>query len=234
MGGKEDKFGKYDEMGQLSGGYDVFLARETAFKHARSQLSKEKSWLQGLSLEWEIRSAKFDEDEDCYKVVLECYPDDANVETKSQWEYHINATGNLYPGTPRLVSKGKWIADLPKLVEKEQQRIEEQKQPTKTRKRADKDKRRVTKERRRKKDETARKRAEEEKREKNIRENRPAKSHFPWSEEEREAVAKEYESGLSINELATKFERSPTSIGIQLVDKGLLDSEALNTYKNSK
>ena len=108
MSGKEDKFDKYDEMGQLPGGYDVALAREAALKHAREQLSKEKNWLREAQLEWEISDARFDEEADCYRVILECYPDDADVETKSQWEYHIDATGKLYPGTPMLISRGKW------------------------------------------------------------------------------------------------------------------------------
>ena len=54
MSGKEDKFDKYDEMGQLPGGYDVNLARETALQHAREALSKVQPWLQGHSLIWEV------------------------------------------------------------------------------------------------------------------------------------------------------------------------------------
>ena len=89
------------------------LAREKALKHAGEQLSRDKGWLQGLLLQWEIKSAKFDEDEDCYKVILLCYPEDADVAEKAQWEYHIDAKGNLYAGTPMLITKGKWVIDQP-------------------------------------------------------------------------------------------------------------------------
>lgn len=108
MGSKEDKFDKFDEMGQLPGGYDVSLARQKALEHARKDLSDTTNWLRGLSLLWEIKTAHFDEDDDCYKVVVLCYPEDADVLEKAQWEYHIDAQGNLYPGTPMLISKGKW------------------------------------------------------------------------------------------------------------------------------
>lgn len=126
MGGKEDKFDKYDEMGQLPGGYDVNLARETALQHAREALPKQEVWLVGLSLVWEVETAHFDEDDDCYKVLILCYPKGAEVESKAQWEYHIDATGKLYSGTPILRSKGKWVVDLSKSVEEEKQRKEKE------------------------------------------------------------------------------------------------------------
>ena len=119
MGGQEEnKSDKFDEMGQLPGGYDVDIARERALNHAKGELPQRKAWLQGLSLEWEILSAKFDEEEDCYKVILECYPDELEIEEKSRWEYHIDATGKLYAGTPRLVSKGKWMVGKPTAPQK--------------------------------------------------------------------------------------------------------------------
>ena len=122
MGGKEDKFDKYDEMGQLAGGYDVNLAREAALRHAREQLLQEEEWIAEPNLTWEVESAKFDEDEDCYKVVLLCYPKGIEVESKAQLEYHIDATGNLYAGTPILRSKGKWAVAQSDITRKEQEK----------------------------------------------------------------------------------------------------------------
>lgn len=132
MGGKEDKFDKYDEMGQLVGGYDVNLAREKALQHAKDKLSKNKVWLQGLALIWEILSAKFDEEEDCYKVTLECYPEISEIDEKSRWEYHIDVAGKLYAGTPRLVSRGKWIVEGENQRSDERIEREEEKQKKRT------------------------------------------------------------------------------------------------------
>lgn len=173
MGEKEDKFDKYDEMGQLLGGYDVNLARKTALEHARENLPKEDSWLGNSPLAWEISDARFDEDADCYKVIVLCYPKGSEVETKAQWEYHIDATGNLYAGTPMLVSKGKWAVDLPKPVEEkrqhreedqrrageEQYRLEEEKQQA-----VEKQRKEQKEIRRKEQQEAARKAAKEEKR----------------------------------------------------------------------
>ncbi len=105
MGGKKDRF---DEYGQLAGGYDVAIAREKALEHAQTQLPEQYGWLKGLELYWEIESARFDEDEDCYKVILSCYPKDKEVQEQARFEYHIDATGKLYPGTPLVRARGKW------------------------------------------------------------------------------------------------------------------------------
>lgn len=161
MGGKEDKFDKFDEMGQLPGGYDVSLARQKALEHARERLSKEKDWLQGVQLEWEIADARFDEDADCYKVKVLCYPEDAEVSEKAQWEYHIDAQGNLYPGTPMLISKGKWEVAQSNFTEQEKEirrRAEKEE-----RKRADEIKQQSEENQRKEQEEAeARKRAEVE------------------------------------------------------------------------
>ena len=105
MGGKEDQF---DEYGQLAGGFEAGLAREKALEHAQNVLENETSFLAGLPLIWEIVSARFDEEEDCYKVMLFCHPKDVHVDAKAKFEYHIDAMGNLYPGTPILHSQGQW------------------------------------------------------------------------------------------------------------------------------
>ena len=171
MGGKEDKFDRFDDKAELIG-YDVALAREKAIEHAREFLSSTTAWLKGLSLVWEIESAKFEEDEDCYKVIVNCYPEDADVETKARWEYHIDAIGKLYPGTPILRVKGKWVteqqpttSDDQRIAEKKRWEEEQQRKEQEeiaAREQSEQQKRRVEEEQRRR--EEQRKRTEEEKR----------------------------------------------------------------------
>ena len=173
MGGKEDKFDKFDEMGQLPGGYDVALARQKALDHAKEHLAYDVSWLQGFSLTWEIEDARFDEDADCYKLVLLCYPEDADVESKARWEYHIDATGKLYPGTPILQTKGKWLAEQ-RLTTGDEERVAEEKRQREEKQRKDQEKA------------AARKRAEEEERRREEEKRR--------EEKEKEQVAPAYES----------------------------------------
>ena len=178
MGEKEDKFDKYDEMGQLSGGYDEDIARQKVLEHATEHLSEGEKWLQGVPLAWEVESAKFDEDENCYKVILLCYPKGIEPESKAKWEYHIDTTGKLKPGTPILHTRGKWTAESGRIQdeqqrhEDEQRRVEEEKrrkeallkkeQEERERKQAEEERRRKEEQRKREQEE-ARKRAEEEK-----------------------------------------------------------------------
>lgn len=70
----------------------------------------------------------------------------------------------------------------------------------------------------------------EERQQKNIAEGRPAKSHFPWTEEEKLALEQEHSSGRNIDELSAKFERSSRAVAIQLEKMGLITAEQLLAY----
>ncbi len=104
MGGKKDRF---DEYGQADG-YDVNLARQKSLEHAQNELATKVDWLKGLRLTWEVEDAHYDEDAECYKVVLLGYPAEGKIKSKSRWEYHIDAEGNLLIGTPMLRERGNW------------------------------------------------------------------------------------------------------------------------------
>ena len=161
MGGKEDKFDKFDEMGQLPGGYDEDIARQKALEHAMGHLSEDEDWLQGVPLAWEVESAKFEEDENCYKVILLCYPKGIEPESKTKWEYHIDATGKLKPGTPILHTRGKWTAESGRIQDEQQRREDEQRRVEEEKRRKEQEE---AKRKKREQQEAERKRAVEEKR----------------------------------------------------------------------
>lgn len=130
MGGKEDN--QFSDTGELRDPNDPAPAREKALTHAQKELATKIDWLHGLELIWEVESAIFDEDESCYKVLLLCYPRGVIVEDKAKWEYHIDdSTGELYPGTPILVSRGKWTAEPEESQESKEHKIRAK--PTKNR-----------------------------------------------------------------------------------------------------
>jgi len=72
---------------------------------------------------------------------------------------------------------------------------------------------------------------EQERRQRNIAEGKPAKSHFPWEEEERSQLASEFQKGLSVEQLSNNFERSTFAIAIQLQKMNLISEEDLELYK---
>ncbi|MBI2916995.1 MAG: RDD family protein [Chloroflexi bacterium] len=98
-GKKSDKF---DEYGQLAIGYDMAKARAWVLDHAQKNLPAKHDWLHGLTLAWEITSARFMEDQDAYEVIVSCYPEGAEVQAKGEWLYHVDVSGQLMPGTPVL------------------------------------------------------------------------------------------------------------------------------------
>jgi len=71
----------------------------------------------------------------------------------------------------------------------------------------------------------------EERRNKNISEGRPAKSHFPWSEEERAELTSQYTKNSNISELAKQFERSKLAIAVQLEKAGLISEEQVTELR---
>jgi len=71
----------------------------------------------------------------------------------------------------------------------------------------------------------------EERRQKNIVEGRPPRSHFPWSEQEKVALTQEFEKNPRIKDLAQLFERSPLAIAVQLEKLTLISEEELDLYR---
>jgi hypothetical protein len=70
----------------------------------------------------------------------------------------------------------------------------------------------------------------QERQEKNIAEGKPAKSYFPWSEEEKRQLESDYEAGKSVEELGAELGRSVRAVAIQLEKVGLLTAEQLLGY----
>lgn len=66
---------------------------------------------------------------------------------------------------------------------------------------------------------------QDERRQKNISEGRPPKSHFPWEEEEKEKLAREFTNNRDVRHLSTMFERSVLAIAVQLQKLNLLSED---------
>lgn len=71
----------------------------------------------------------------------------------------------------------------------------------------------------------------EERRQKNIAEGRPPRSHFPWSEQEKVALTQEFKKNSRIKDLAQLFERSPLAIAVQLEKLTLISEKELDSYR---
>ena len=65
----------------------------------------------------------------------------------------------------------------------------------------------------------------EERRQNNIDKGRPAHSFFRWTESDNVLLEKNFNNGLSIEEMATKFERAPESIALQLIKLKLMEPD---------
>lgn len=72
----------------------------------------------------------------------------------------------------------------------------------------------------------------EERRTKNIAENKPANTGFPWKDEDKQALAKYYVNLDSINLLSKQFARSPLAIAAQLEKLHLISKEDVEKYRN--
>lgn len=70
-----------------------------------------------------------------------------------------------------------------------------------------------------------------ERRQKNITEGKPAKSHFPWDEEEKNRLLQEFARESNVEHLAAVFERSPLAIAVQLHKAQLISEEELQAYR---
>ncbi len=100
--GEEKTKTKFDEYGQLVGGYDLGKARAWALEHAKRNLRYRMPGADDLDLAWEVPSCRFVEDQDAYEVVVSVYPQEVPYRQKAEWVYHIDALGQLMPGTPVL------------------------------------------------------------------------------------------------------------------------------------
>ena len=71
----------------------------------------------------------------------------------------------------------------------------------------------------------------EERRQKNIAEGRPAKSHFPWDEAEKTSLAEDFVKDSDVENLSKVFERSTLAIAVQLQKMMLIPEEELDKYR---
>ncbi len=120
----EEKKDLFDATGQLKGGYDMGMAQAFAIEHAKKiQGEYVRERKQRIPLIWNIDSSRYDEDAECFKVVLSCHPEGIEAQQKGMWEYHVRSTGGLMPGTPllrqslrytlpRVKKRSPWVAAL--------------------------------------------------------------------------------------------------------------------------
>jgi hypothetical protein len=71
----------------------------------------------------------------------------------------------------------------------------------------------------------------DERRQKNLAEGRPAKSHFPWEEEEKTRLGHEFACNADIQHLSGIFERSALAIAVQLQKQNLISEEELESCR---
>ncbi len=69
-----------------------------------------------------------------------------------------------------------------------------------------------------------------EKMEQNLEIGRPARSHYPWTEEEKKGLEESYLDDTSIEDLAAKYLRTERAIANQLHKMGLITEEDLEEY----
>jgi len=70
----------------------------------------------------------------------------------------------------------------------------------------------------------------QEREQKNIAEGKPAKSYFPWAEEEKKQLEEEYAAGKAVEQLGAELGRSVRAVAIQLEKMGLITAEQLIGY----
>ncbi|MCT4707514.1 hypothetical protein MUA04_06790 [Enterobacteriaceae bacterium H11S18] len=70
----------------------------------------------------------------------------------------------------------------------------------------------------------------EERQQKNIAEGKPAKSFFPWSDDEKQLLEAHYRAGKTPEVLSQEFCRSVRAVAIQLEKMGLITAEQLLSY----
>jgi hypothetical protein len=71
----------------------------------------------------------------------------------------------------------------------------------------------------------------QERQQKNIAEGKPAKSYFPWNDDEKRQLEEEYSVGKTIEVLSIEFGRSERAVAIQLEKIGLITAEQLISFQ---
>lgn len=71
----------------------------------------------------------------------------------------------------------------------------------------------------------------EERRQKNISEGKPPKSHFPWSDEEKRTLEEAFKNNSDVVLLANRFERSILAVAVQLQKLALISEEEFESYR---
>ena len=64
----------------------------------------------------------------------------------------------------------------------------------------------------------------EERRQKNISEGKPPKSHFPWNDDERKMLKDAFNENPNVEQLAKSFERSILAVAVQLQKFGVISA----------
>lgn len=66
---------------------------------------------------------------------------------------------------------------------------------------------------------------------KNLQEGKPARSHFPWEEREKELLTSFFKANNNIKEAAQKMERSELAVAVQLEKLSLIKPEDVERYR---
>ncbi|MBI2919077.1 MAG: hypothetical protein HYY01_13965 [Chloroflexi bacterium] len=100
---KPDKRDLFEPTGELKGGYDMGMARAYALDHAKKTIGESVGKAkERRPLIWDIQESRFDEDAECFEIVLATHPEGVYTQQKGVWVYHVRSMGGLMPGTPLL------------------------------------------------------------------------------------------------------------------------------------
>lgn len=70
-----------------------------------------------------------------------------------------------------------------------------------------------------------------DRRQKNISEGKPPKSHFPWSDEERQSLVETFRINPNLDQLAHRFERSVLAVAAQLLKLNIITEEEFDSIR---
>ncbi|MBI2916998.1 MAG: DcrB-related protein [Chloroflexi bacterium] len=99
----EEKRDLFTDKAELESVYDLSMARARALEHAQKNFGKTVKG-KHFPLIWDVEKAAFNEDDDCFDIVLSCHPEEGEYLRKGEWVYHVSPKGDLLPGTPLLRS----------------------------------------------------------------------------------------------------------------------------------
>ncbi|GEM_PF-4381906 len=102
-GSFESKEDLFKPTGELKGGYDMGMARAYALEHAKKTIGEHVGkGKERRPLIWNVEESRYDEDAECFEIVLSCQPEGIQPQQKGIWAYHVRSMGGLMPGTPLL------------------------------------------------------------------------------------------------------------------------------------